>query len=118
MFELKLFVAQPLNKVVYYIRNNETGTHSIVNAGTLQPLNDSKLVREVIKINGDITTDYDVNPVVIGNDKGEYYIVYAPNYSNVIYDSRNNNIQSLNYGNLLTCTEILIPDLNLDVSIA
>ncbi len=112
MFELKLFIAQPLNKVVYYIRNNTTGTHSIVNAGTLEPLNDVEhIVTEVIPINGNIITKYNVNPLVIGDDRGEYYIVYAPLNKDNIYDAENNDIHNLNYGKLITASEILIPDL-------
>ena len=111
MFEFKLFVAQPINKAVYYIRNMNTGTHTIINANTLQPLDKLAVITEVIRIKVDIITEYEINPLVVGNENGEYFIVYAPHNDNRIYDSSGIDIRKMNYGTLVSATEISIPDL-------
>ena len=115
MFEIKLFIAQPINQPLYSIRNTETGIQTLINAATLEPLADAyaKKITQTIRIKGDVITDYDVAPLIVGNTNNEYFIVYAPRKQNSIYDSARNNIEKMNYGELVSVVEIAIPDLNL-----
>ena len=109
MSDIKLFLAQPLNKVVYYIGSKKTKDPLIFNAATLQPISDMKNITTVIPIEGSLVAKYGVHPFVVSTASGTYHIVYAPQNDNYLYDHKG---MPVKIGKLVSATDILIPDLD------
>ncbi len=93
----------PANKVVYYKPGQ-----AILNATDLQQETD--LVNEIIPVQGEITGNYGVNPIVVATDRGTYHLLYAPSGTDRVFDSEGG---SPNFGKVLSSLEIVIPDRDL-----
>lgn len=93
----------PVNKVIYYI-NGKT----ILDAMTLQP--EQSEVTGVYEVKGNLTTEFGVNPYFVSTENNEYFLIYAPQGDDRIYDSEG---KEPKIDKMLTCDEILIPDINL-----
>jgi len=84
-YHLRVFLIEPAQIIVYSLEDSQ-GRSFVYNAGSLdqeRTLN----ITGFVEIEGYVTDEFGVQPVVLGNEFGNYQIVYAPNDSPYVYSS-------------------------------